>query len=494
MTTHSDPVYLAIDLGATSGRVIAGIHTVENTIKLREIHRFPTHFAHLPSGYHWDVLGLFNSILEGLGKAAKIFGDRIQSLAVDTWGVDYALLDKNGRLLGNPYQYRDPRTEGMIEKINSRISSEKVYEETGIQFMFFNTINQLVAELETDAGRLELADSLLFLPDLFIYWLCGEQIQERSIASTSQLWNPRTQAWSDALLDGLNLPAQLFKPVTEPGQQVGTIRQYVQDECGLGPVPVIAVAGHDTGSAVAGAPLSVDSPAFLSSGTWSIIGMELPHPVINKTTFDLGFANEAGVEGTTRLLKNISGMWMVVQLKEEWAKEGNDYTYDNLDDMAAEAEPFLSVIDPDDARFASHGPMAQRIIDYCSETGQRTPRTKGEIVRIVSDSLAAKYAIMFEKLGILYGGELPSLRIIGGGCQNSFLNQCTADAIGKPVIAGPVEATSLGNLILQMKAMDVIPDVAAGRQIIENSFESKTFQPQDSDVWRAPIDTLRKLL
>ncbi len=487
------PVYLAIDLGATSGRVIAGTLS-EGRIALQEVHRFPTAGVRLPSGHHWDILALYRSVLEGLGMAAREYGSRIVGIGVDTWGVDYSLLDSHGRSLGDPYQYRDSRTDGAMEQVRELVPAEKIYGETGIQFMFFNSIYQLHAERSSDAGRLEAASDLLFLPDLLSYWLCGVKIQERSIASTSQLWNPCTEAWSNDLLDALKLPRRLFRPVTEPGTILGELLPHVREETGLGAVPVIAVAGHDTGSAVAGAPLTSEAPAFLSSGTWSIMGIESPRPILNDAARDAGFSNEAGVDGTTRFLKNICGMWLVEQLREQWSKDGENYSYERLLALAAEAPAFASIIDPDDPRFARPGGMAGRIQDFCRETGQPVPQTPGAFVRLAFESLACKYRLVFESLEQLAGRSFPSLRIVGGGSQNAFLNQCTANALGRPVAAGPVEATSLGNVLLQLKAVGAISDLAEGRSVIEKSFETRIFEPMDSAVWAEAVDRLRELL
>ncbi len=489
----ADPVYLAVDLGATSGRVIAG-ELQDGKLSLTEVHRFPTLGVQLQSGYHWDILGLYRSVIDGLTRAAEIYGARVAGVGVDTWGVDYALLDRHGRLLGNPYQYRDSRTDGMIEAVLAKVSRERIYAETGIQFMFFNTVYQLHAEQRAEAARLERAASLLFLPDLLSYWLCGEQVQERSIASTSQLWNPITESWSQPLLDALDLPKNLFQSVTEPGTVLGPLLPHVQEETGLGPVPVIAVAGHDTGSAVAGTPLTAEAPAFLSSGTWSIMGIESAGPILGEQALALGFSNEAGANGTTRFLKNICGMWLIEQLREQWSREGQDYSYDNLLDMAREARPFVSLIDPDDARFAKPGKMADRMRDYCRETGQTVPETKGELVRIAFESLACKYRIVFDGLESLADRTFPSLRIVGGGSQNAFLNQCTANALGRPVVAGPVEATSLGNLLLQLTALGAVDSLEEGRSLVERSFEARRYTPEAPESCDEPLARLKQLL
>ena len=488
-----NPVFLAIDLGASSGRVMAG-WIADERLHLEEVHRFPTTSTLLPSGYHWDLQHIFRSVLEGLQKSAERYGERIAGMAADTWGVDYGLLDKNDRLIGEPYQYRDPRGEEMEKQLVASIGRETIYRETGIQFMFFNTINQLAAENHEEPRRLQLAESLLFLPDLISFWLCGVKIQETSIASTSQLWNPQTRTWSEHLLREIGLPEKLFIPVTDPGTPLGPLTKTVRDITGLGPVPVIAVAGHDTGSAVAGTPLDARAPVFLSSGTWSIMGIESSEPYVNDEALGESFSNEAGVYQTTRFLKNICGMWLIEQLRDQWSREGNDYSYDNLLDMAREARPFTALIDPDDPRFATPGKMVDRIEAYCRETEQDVPATKGELVRVAFESLACKYRIVFEKLEALADADFPSLRIVGGGCQNAFLNQCTANALGRPVIAGPIEATSVGNLLLQMIATDQVADLPRGRELVDRSFESATFNPEEPDAWKEPVQRLKQLI
>lgn len=488
----TSPVYLAVDLGASSGRVIAG-WVEEGRLGLEEAHRFPTPFVRVGGSHHWDILGLWSSIVEGLRRAGEKFGGRVAGIGVDTWGVDYALLDAGGKLLGNPYQYRDARTETMMEWVFGRISREAIFAETGIQFMYFNTLYQLAAEAQGPSGALRAADRLLFLPDLISYWLCGVAAQERTIASTSQMWNPEAGDWSEAIIGALGLERKLFQPVIEPGTSLGPLREEVREMTGLGPVPVVAVAGHDTGSAVAGTPLSAAAPAFLSSGTWSLMGVELPRPVIGPEVLAAGFSNEAGVGGTTRFLKNICGMWLIEQLRDQWAREGAEYSYDQLLDMAREARPFTALIDPDDARFARPGRMAEKVREFCRATRQAVPETKGELVRTAFESLACKYRIVFDALERVNGRPLPSLRIVGGGSRNGFLNQITANALERPVLAGPVEATSLGNLLVQLQAAGHLASLAEGREVVEASFPAKIFEPREAGEWAAPVKRLREL-
>ena len=486
-------VYLAIDLGATSGRVMAGI-VDDQRIELQEMNRFPTKGIEDSGSWHWDVENILTHVIEGLKKACVTYGDRIAGIGVDTWGVDYALLDKEGRLLGNPFMYRDKRTEGIEERIQKIISRETIYQETGIQFIFFNSINQLFSEKELRSEVLNQASDLLFMPDLFNYWLCGEKIQERSMASTSQLLNPKTGAWSDVLIEALDFPKQLFKPITEPGTRIGTLLPLIQEQTGLGPVPVFAVAGHDTGSAVAGSPLRADAPAFLSSGTWSLMGIESEVPIINQDSRVASYSNEAGVEGTTRFLKNICGMWLVELLKEEWHAAGDHIDYDGMMDLAREAEPFRSIIDPDDASFARPGPITGRIQHYCRRNKQCVPESKAQYIRTVFDSLACKYRIVFDQLKDLSGKSLTELRVVGGGSQNDLLDQCTANALNCPVYAGPIEATSFGNVLMQLRGAGKIGSLASGRQMVVESFSDKTYKPIESGCWVRPVTVLRELI
>ncbi len=486
-------VYLAIDLGASSGRVMAGIYDGER-IELKEIYRFPSSGMQVAGSAHWDVRQIFGHILDGLARARARYGSKIAGIGVAAWGVDYALLDKSGELLGNPFQYRDPRTEGIEERVQKIVSKETLYRETGIQFIPINTINQLYAEKVSGAGRMEKAHHLVFIPDLFNYWLSGELIQERSIASTSQLLNPRTGAWSEVLVERLGFPQRLFGEITEPATRVGALLPEVRDRTGLGPVPVFAVAGHDTGSAVAGAPLRPEAPAFISSGTWSIMGMELPHPLINPAAREASFSNEAGVERTTRFLKNICGMWLLRQLREEWMAQGDEFSYDQLEELAMEAESFRSLIDPDHMSFNRPGPMAQRIREYCGRQGQPLPASPHQLLRTVFDSLACKYRIVFEGLASFAAKPLNALRVVGGGSKNHFLNQSTANALNCRVNAGPVEATSLGNVLMQMCGSGALDSLARGRDLVEKSFPSEVYHPEPGQDWREPVEQLRQMM
>ena len=486
-------VYLAIDLGASSGRVMAGIYDGER-IEMREIYRFPSPGLELAGSIHWDVRQMFGHVLEGLARAGARYGRKIVGLGVDAWGVDYALLDRSGQLLAPPFQYRDRRTYGVQERVRQMVSKEMLYRETGIQFIRINTVNQLYADRESGSDELEKAHHLVFIPDLFNYWLCGKIIQERTIASTSQLLNPRTGAWSEVLLEGLGFPKRLFGEITEPATRIGVLLQKVRARTGLGSLPVFAVAGHDTGSAVAGAPLRPDAPAFISSGTWSIMGMELPHPLINSAAMEASYSNEAGVEGTTRFLKNLCGMWLLTQLREEWLRGGVEYSYDQLEELAMEAEPFRSLIDPDHISFSPSGPMVQRIREYCGSRGEPVPGSPQQLLRAVFDSLACKYRIVFEGLASFAGKPLNELRVVGGGSKNKILNQFTANALNCRVNVGPVEAASLGNVLIQMLGSGVIDSLEQGRYLVEKSFPSEIYLPEKGQDWQEPVQRLRQIM
>ncbi|MEN8660898.1 MAG: rhamnulokinase [Lentimonas sp.] len=475
-------IYLAVDLGAGSGRVLAGEFD-GNRIELKELNRFDNTPVQLPSGWHWNITALYQSILEGLKKAAEIYGDTVTSIGIDTWGVDYGLFDKDGRILGLPYQYRDSRTDGMMDVAFNKVPKQEIYDATGIQFMFFNSLFQLISEVETKNPALDLAEDLLFIPDLLGYWLTGQKTQERSFASTTQLYNPKIKNWDYDLIEKLGLPKKLFKTISDPGDVLGGLTDNVIEKTGLEGVKVITVAGHDTASAVAAVPSQAETPAFLSSGTWSLMGLELPEPVINQQSFDDAFTNEIGVNNTVRFLKNICGLWLIQESKRSWLAAGEDVPYGKMASLASEATPFRSLINPDDPRFIEAGRMPEKIQEFCHETGQPVPESKGEIIRCIYESLALRYATVWKKLMQYTEHKPKSLHIVGGGCQDKLLNQFAANAIGVNVSACPVEATGLGNILAQMLADGVISDLSEGRKIVLNSSLVEKYEPADQVPW-----------
>ncbi|MGJ8640120.1 MAG: rhamnulokinase [Opitutaceae bacterium] len=475
-------VYLAVDLGAGSGRVLAGEFD-GNRIELHELNRFDNLALELPSGVHCNVPSLYQNILDGLRKAADVYGDAVVSIGIDTWGVDYGLVDKDGRLLGLPYSYRDSRTDGMMEKAFEKVPKNEIYGKTGIECLFFNSLYQLLSEVEGRNPILDAAEDLLFTPDLLGYWLTGNKTQERSIASTSQLYNPKTRDWDFELIEKLGLPTRLFKKISDPGTVLGELTEKVARRTGLKSAKVITVGGHDTASAVAAVPSQSKTPAYLSSGTWSLLGLELPEPVINEQSLADGFTNEIGVNNTVRFLKNICGLWLIQQSKRYWKAGGEDIAYSKMASFAADATPFRSLINPDDKRFIEAGRMPEKIQEFCHETGQPVPESKGEIIRCIYESLALRYAEVWEKL-IQYTEHKPeTLHIVGGGCQDKLLNQFAANAIGIKVAACPVEATGLGNILAQMLADGEISSLSEGRIIVLNSSLVEIFEPADQVPW-----------
>lgn len=480
----SENVFLAVDLGAGSGRVLAGVVDAQS-LRLEELHRFDNPGTDLPGGSFWNVIGLYRDIIEGIRVGVERFGDKIVSIGLDTWGCDHGLLAADGRLLGMPHQYRDPRSNGMEEEAEKRFGQANIYASTGIMPAFYNTSSHLLAEVLRDSPALRDATRLLFIPDLLAYWLCGKQVTERTIASTSQLLNPQTQDWAWDVIEGLGLPRAIFGEIVAPGTVLGPVRAEVARLIGRDGITVVASAHHDTAAAVAGIPATEPAHLWISSGTWSIMGVELPEPVLSEEARAAGFGNELGVAGTVRFLKNISGLWLIQECRRQWALEGEDLGYAALAKLAEQAEPFAAFIDPDDASFASPGEMPAKIQEFCRRTGQAVPSDKGSILRVATESIALKYRHVFDKVKKLTGREFQRVHMGGGGIQNAMLTQATADALGIEVLAGPVEATSCGNIITQMVATGHLKDIASGRALIRASLEIQTFLPRDSARWDA---------
>lgn len=450
-------------------------------LELDEVSRFPTKTVEEQGSLKWDIGDIFDRIAEGLSAAAQKYGDRIQSIGVDTWAVDYGLIDENGDLLGNPYHYRDSRTDGIPEAIREIVSDETIFAETGIQFLFINTINQLFAEVRDPNSKIDRAKRLLFIPGLVNFWLTGSAGQERTVASTSQLLNPVTGAWSDRLLSSLGLPKGLFAPVLEPGAGLGNLTPSLQESTSLGPVPVVAVASHDTASAFMALPESRSDYAIMSSGTWSLMGIELEQPELGREALEDGFSNEIGFAGTVRFLKNICGMWLIEECLRKWASEGETYAYDQVVDMARSYDGPLSLIDPDAPSFAAPEDMPAAIQAYCRKTEQIVPNEKEAILKSLFTSLALKYKYVFLKLQNHATVPLRGLFILGGGARNRFFNQLTANALGVSVQTGPSEATAVGNIVVQMIANGDLEDLSDARTMVGKSFTSEIFEPRNAD-------------
>ncbi len=489
----SEKVFIAVDLGAGSGRVIAAKSDL-STLELEEVHRFNNPGTDLPGGSFWNIVGLYREILEGLRRAVEQHGDKIVSIGIDTWGCDFGLIDGYGELLGMPHQYRDPRFEGMADAMHAILPEPEIYTHTGVKTNFYNSSLHLLAGLRKNSPSLLHAERLLFVPDLLAYWLTGRQAVERTIASTSQLLDPRTGDWAWGVIDALGLPKRLFGEIVAPGTVLGPIRDEVANFVGRAGIPVVATACHDTASAVAGIPLEGGGNLWLSSGTWSIMGIETSEPVTTPEALAHGFCNELGVDGSVRFLKNIGGLWLIQECKRQWDLDGEKLSFAKMAELASDAQPFFAFIDPDDACFASPGGMPDKIRAFCERTGQAVPRDKGQVLRVASDSLALKYRVVFDRIRELTGFEFQSLHAGGGGIQNEMLSQATANALGIQVIAGPVEATSCGNVITQMIGTGHLPDLKAGRDLIRRSFDFRTFTPADSDEWNAALGKFKSKL
>jgi rhamnulokinase len=484
--------FLALDLGAESGRAMIGRFDGDR-LALEEVHRFANGPVRLLDSLHWDALRLFGELKQGLARAVHERGLRLASLGLDTWGVDFALLDRRGELLGNPYHYRDARTQGMLEKAFRRVPREEIFQETGIQFMQINTLYQLLAMALADSPLLAAADTLLMMPDLLNYWLTGQQVSERTIASTSQCLNPETGGWAAALVERLGVPARIFPPIVEPGSVLGSLWPAVAEETGAGALAVVAPGCHDTACAVAAVPAETARYAYLSSGTWSLMGAEVQHPVITAKSREYNFTNEGGVCGTIRLLKNITGLWLIQECRRAWQAEGRDLSYQDITRLAEAAPPFSAFLDTDAGDFLAPGDMPRRIADYCARGGQAAPRDAGAIARVVLESLALKYRWTLEKLEELLGYRADALHIVGGGSQNELLNRFTADAIGRPLVAGPVEATAIGNVMMQMLAVGEIGSLEEGRDVVRRSFEARAYAPRDTGAWDAAYEKYLKV-
>ena len=478
--------FFAVDLGATSGRTIIG--TIENgKMSLEELTRFDNNLIETGGHFYWDIFALYNEVINGLRLVAKRQIE-IQSIGIDTWGVDFVCVGSDGAILRNPLAYRDPHTVGKMEEyFEKKVARDEVYNITGIQFMNFNSLFQLYAMDEAGNTALRNADKVLFVPDALSYMLTGNAVCEYTIASTSQMLDPRTKDLDSRLVESVGLKRGQFGEMVNPATVIGTITEEVQKMTGLGAVPVIAVAGHDTGSAVAAVPAANEKFAYLSSGTWSLMGIETQDAIINARSFDLNFTNEGGIEGTTRFLKNICGMWIYERCRKEW-KDAEGLGHAELQSAAMECEPFRSLINPDDPIFANPASMVDAITTYCEKTNQPIPQGYAQTCRCIFDSLALRYRQVFAWLKEFADFDINVLHIIGGGSKNEYLDQFTANSCGVTVLAGPQEGTAIGNIMLQAKAAGIVGDIWEMRRIIADSLELKRFEPQDKEIWDAAYE------
>ncbi len=471
---------LAFDFGASSGRAM--LATLENgKINMKEIHRFSNDPVVVRGSMYWDVLRLFFEIKTGITHAVNEGG--FDAISIDTWGVDFGLLDKNGRLLANPYHYRDSRTHNIPEKVFEIISKDELYSKAGLQFIHFNTIYQLMYLKLNEPDVLERADKMLMMPDLFGYMLTGEMKEEATIASTSNLLNPYTKDWDFELIERLGLPKSIFAPIVKPGKIYGFLSDEICEELGCDKVPVIAVGSHDTASAVVATPTDRDDFVYISCGTWSLFGIESKTPILTEEAAKANFTNEGGFEDTTRFLKNIMGLWLIQESRRQFRREGDDVGFDVLEKEALASEPFKCFINVDDPAFEPSGNLPRRVKEYCEKTGQYVPQTRGEVMRCIYQSLAMKYKYTFNALNNMGDKKYNSINILGGGIKDRLLCQMTSDACNVPVLAGPTEATVMGNIGVAFNALGEISDFAELRQIVSNSTEIKTYTPNDNDAW-----------
>ncbi|MDQ0111882.1 rhamnulokinase [Paenibacillus harenae] len=484
---------LAFDLGASSGRALIGELVSGNgdelpKLKVTEIHRFPNDAIAVGSHLHWDILRLLQELKIAIRRAFQE-GYEPQTFGIDTWGVDFGLLDSNGELLGNPYHYRDPQTEGVIEELAAAIGKESLYEQGGLQFMPFNTINQLYAMKKSGSPKLEAAQTLLLTPDLLTYFLTGAKVCEFTMATTTQLLSPLTQAWNVELMERLGIPSKLFLDPIKPGTRIAPLTAAVCTELDVPPIEAVAVATHDTESAIAAIPAKGDEPfAYIVSGTWSLLGSELHDPIVTPEAMSLDFSNEGGACDTYQLIKNIMGLWIIQECKREWEEQSSNLGFAELVELARQELPFRSLIQPDNRLFYAPGGMIGRIQDYCSKTNQPVPQTKGQIMRCVIESLSLRYRQVLGQLESLVGHTFSGLYMVGGGIQNELLCQFTADAIGRPVWTGPVEASAIGNMLLQLVSLGHCTDLKEARSVVATSFPGGVYLPSEEPAEIAQLE------
>ncbi len=498
LSQATEPIHLAIDLGASGGRVLAG-RVLDTGIELEELHRFPNGGLHLGQRLVWNLLGQWEQVLEGLHRAAAQFGSRVRSIGADTWGVDYVLLDLHDDLVGPCFNYRDARTHGMLDRTFERMSRQDIFQATGVQFMEINTICQLLAMRLEGSPLLDIAERFLMVPD-FLHWqLTGQKVNEFTNASTTQLLDARSGDWSTAVLSSLNLPQSIFSKPLQPGQSLGQLLPNVRHATGLhAGVEVILPATHDTGSAVLAVPASTfaqERPdwCYISCGTWSLLGAELPRPVLTEACQHFNFTNEGGVQGSVRLLKNIAGLWIVQQCRAQWKREGHDWSWEHLIALAEQAPAMTSIIDTDAELFVAPVNMPDAIREFCRDTAQPVPQTEGHLIRCALESLVLRYRLTLGLLEQLVGTNFQTIHMVGGGVQNRLLCQFTADACSLPVIAGPVEATALGNVMMQAIGCGRLSSIEEARQLIRSARDIQHYTPRASAYWDEGLSKLKQL-
>ena len=484
--------YIAFDLGAESGRAMLGT-LADDHLELQEVHRFANNPVRVISGLHWDVLRLWEELKEGLTRAKALGSGGLAGIGLDTWGVDFCLLDRQGALLGLPYHYRDRRTEGIIEELRCQISEWDLYAQTGLPFSAVNTLCQLAAMRKAGSPALDVAQDLLMVSGLFTFWLSGERAIEATIAGTTQFYDPTAHSWAYPLLESLHLPSRLLRPVTPTATVLGSLLPTVAEEVGLGQVPIIATACHDSAAAASIVPTQEEQATFISSGTWSVLGTELYEPLLTPEAMARHFFNEVGACGRIILVQNSTGLWPLQECRREWLHQGHDWSYADLTQMAAQARPFAAIVNPDDPGFFRPGDMAARIADYCQRTGQEIPATPGSLVRSLLESLALRYRQGIVDLERMTGRPTKTIHILGGGSRNALLCQFTADATGRPVLAGPSEATATATVLLQALARGQLFSLAEVREVAARSSALLHYDPQPSAAWDEAYATFLRL-
>ena len=482
---------LAFDFGASSGRAILGIFDGEK-IELQEVHRFSNDPVKINGTVYWDVQRLFFEIKQGILKAKEAGG--FDSIGIDTWGVDFGLLRKDGTLVENPVHYRDARNDGMVEKATEYMSKERMYDITGIQFMDFNTIFQLLSLKENRPYILEEADKLLFMPDLLNYMLSGVKSTEFSIATTSQMVDLKTNNWSEEILDTFGINKNLLTDIAPTGAVIGQLSDEICEELGVPKADIVSVAAHDTQSAITATPCEFDDFAFISCGTWSLFGTEVKEPIINEASKKLNVTNEGGYDYTTAFLKNICGLWLIQESRRQWIREGKEYSYAELEKLALECEPFKCFIDPDAPEFAPMGNLPRIVKEYCEKTGQYVPQTVGEIIRCIYESLALKYRYTFDGIKECTGKDYDRIHVMGGGTKDKLLLQMTAQSCNVNVYGGPIEATALGNVAIQLMSTGAIKDIKEARKIIAKGENLKLYEPKDNADWEKAYEDFKNII
>jgi rhamnulokinase len=484
--------FLAFDFGAESGRAILG-KLDRKKISLEEIHRFPNKQISVSNHIQWDVSYLFDELKKGLTAAAQKGHLDLYGLGVDTWGVDFCLVGRDNQILENPYAYRDRRTKGMMELAFQKMPKKEMYERTGIQFLQFNSVFQLLSMVESKGPLMEKIETLLFMPDLFNFLLTGQKKSEYTIASTSQLLDAKKRDWEAAIFEKLGLPVHIMAPVIQPGTLIGQLLPDIAQETALSSVDVIVPACHDTASAVAAVPAQSDNWAYLSSGTWSCFGIEVDEPIINEDSMMNNFTNEGGVGEKIRFLRNTMGLWLIQRCMKKWEQEGESLNYDEMASLALESQEFRSIVNPDDHMFMNPMDMPAAIVEFCRKTGQPVPEKKGEYVRCILESLALKYRFLIDMINAMRPESVEVLHIVGGGSQNEILNQFSANATGLTVIAGPVEATAVGNIMIQAIAKRMLDGIEDGRKAVARSFSLRSYKPEDQKKWNIVYEGIREM-